>query len=70
MEARVSMEWNLPLWICANPDAPMILRPGPLSAEQLGMQDVEVERVSNKSGTTRTGDVNTALQSAYTNYTL
>jgi L-threonylcarbamoyladenylate synthase len=32
-----------------NPDAPMILRPGPLSAEQLGMQDVEVERVSNKS---------------------
>ena len=26
-----------------DPDAPKILRPGPLSAEQLGMQDVEME---------------------------
>ena len=34
-----------------NPIAPMILRPGPLSAEQLGMQNVEVElkQDSNKS---------------------
>lgn len=33
------------------PDAPMILRPGPLSAEQLGMQNVGVElkQTSNKS---------------------
>ncbi len=34
-----------------NPNAPMHLRPGPLSAEQLGMQNVEVElkQPSNKS---------------------
>ena len=34
-----------------NPNAPMILRPGPLSAEQLGMQHVGVElkQPSNKS---------------------
>tara|TARA_B100000989_G_scaffold95269_1_gene69262 strand:- start:2021 stop:2995 length:975 start_codon:yes stop_codon:yes gene_type:complete len=32
-----------------NPDTPIILRPGPLSAEQLGMQSVEVEQPSNKT---------------------
>ena len=32
-----------------NPDAPMILRPGPLTAEQLGMQSVELKQSSNKS---------------------
>ena len=32
-----------------NPDAPKILRPGPLTAEQLGMQSVELKQSSNKS---------------------
>tara|TARA_Y100000385_G_scaffold149972_1_gene155472 strand:- start:1105 stop:2079 length:975 start_codon:yes stop_codon:yes gene_type:complete len=32
-----------------NPNAPMILRPGPLSAEQLGMQSAELKKPSNKS---------------------
>ena len=32
-----------------NPDAPKILRPGPLTAEQLGMQSIELEQSSNQS---------------------
>ena len=32
-----------------NPDAPKILRPGPLTAEQLGMKSVELKQSSNKS---------------------
>ena len=32
-----------------NPDAPKILRPGPLTAEQLGMPSVELKQGSNES---------------------